>query len=130
MSWRLLLPVQAPQQQPAFAAFPDAPSFAPNGNGAAGAAYPAEPQPQNGGAQKPGQLAVATSGGANTGFNPFGLPSPSFASPVPPFSDNRFADVSPMQNVPSAPVPHPMRAPPNPPPGEAPQQQQHQFSAW
>jgi hypothetical protein len=131
---------QAPP--PGFGAFPDAATFAHNGNGAAGAFPPAEQQPPaaqqqpNGG--QPGSAApapLAALGSASSGFNPFGLPSPSFASPVPPFSDNRFADVSPMQNVPSAPVPHPMRAPPNPPPqppGEAApaQQQQHQFSTW
>lgn len=61
-----------------------------------------------------------------TGFNPFGLPSPSFATPVPAFADNRFADVSPMSNAPPPPVPQPMRAPPAPP-GHAPNRQ---YSAW
>jgi hypothetical protein len=65
-------------------------------------------------------------GGA--GFNPFGLPSPSFASPVPPFSDDRFADVSPMTGVPSQPVPQPMRAPPAPPGSSG--AGAKQYSAW
>ncbi|KAK9816690.1 hypothetical protein WJX72_003749 [[Myrmecia] bisecta] len=49
-------------------------------------------------------------------FNPFGLPSPSYATPVSPFQDNSFADVSPVAFAPPQPVPKPMRAPPPAPP--------------
>ncbi len=48
-------------------------------------------------------------GGSGGGFNPFGLPSPIFASPVPVTADNRFADVSPMADAPQPSVPAPMR---------------------
>lgn len=50
--------------------------------------------------------------GSGAGFNPFGLPSPSFASPVPVTADNRFADVSPMADAPPPSVPAPMRVSP------------------
>lgn len=52
-------------------------------------------------------------GGSGGGFNPFGLPSPSFASPVPVTADNRFADVSPMADAPPPSVPAPMRVRPS-----------------
>ena len=48
-------------------------------------------------------------GGSGSDFNPFGLPSPSFASPVPVTADNRFADVSPMADAPPPSIPAPMR---------------------
>ena len=50
--------------------------------------------------------------GSGAAFNPFGLPSPSFASPVPVTADNRFADVSPMADAPPPSVPAPMRVSP------------------
>ena len=48
-------------------------------------------------------------GGSGSDFNPFGLPSPSFASPVPVTADNRFADVSPMADAPPPSILAPMR---------------------
>ena len=48
-------------------------------------------------------------GASGAAFNPFGLPSPSFASPVPVSADNRFADVSPMADAPPPSIPAPMR---------------------
>lgn len=49
--------------------------------------------------------------GNNTGpFNPFELPSPTYASPVPKHLDNTFAEFSPVANAPVQPkVPNPMR---------------------
>ncbi|KAK9901560.1 hypothetical protein WJX75_001857 [Coccomyxa subellipsoidea] len=100
---------QAPQPQ--FAAFQDAPIA----NGSSEHSVPTGTAVDIPGSQD-----------AGNSFNPFGLPSPSFASPVPAFADNRFADVSPMSNAPPPPVPQPMRAPPAPP-GHAPNRQ---YSAW
>ncbi|BDA42284.1 hypothetical protein COCOBI_03-1710 [Coccomyxa sp. Obi] len=100
---------QAPQPQ--FNAFQEAP-FA---NGSSEHAAPTDKAVDIPGSQE-----------AGASFNPFGLPSPSFATPVPAFADNRFADVSPMSNAPPPPVPQPMRAPPAPP-GKAPNRQ---YSAW
>ncbi|KAK9835238.1 hypothetical protein WJX81_007965 [Elliptochloris bilobata] len=65
-------------------------------------------------------------------FNPFQLhlPSPLFASPVPLFADNRFADVSPVAAAPAPLVPQPMRAPPAPPGGLGGAPGSGSFSAW
>lgn len=42
-------------------------------------------------------------------FNPFDLPSPTYASRVPTDADNNFADFSPVAGAPLAPPPLPMR---------------------
>ncbi|CAK0770470.1 hypothetical protein CVIRNUC_003770 [Coccomyxa viridis] len=90
------------------AAFPGSPTAAPP-------ASTASPQQQGSGAKA-----------TDAGFNPFGLPSPSFASPVPVTADNRFADVSPMADAPPPFIPAPMRAPPAPPTSGG----SGKFSAW
>ena len=49
--------------------------------------------------------------GSNPGsFNPFDLPSPTYASRVPTNVDNNFADFSPVAGAPLAPPPLPMRS--------------------
>ena len=44
------------------------------------------------------------------GFNPFGLPAPTYTHPAPPsYADNTFADFSPLTPAPPPPAPQPMR---------------------
>ncbi len=108
------------------------------GGGAAGpsSARAAQTPPA---AFSPGPASAPPSGGGanpnpdgGAAFNPFqlNLPVPPFASPVPLFADNRFADVSPMGAAPSPAVPQPMRAPPAPPGGPIGSQGSGHFSAW
>ena len=48
------------------------------------------------------------------GFNPFGLPAPTYNQAAPPsYADNTFADFSPLTPAPPPPAPQPMRYAPH-----------------
>ena len=59
----------------------------------------------------PKDLGSIGTAGSNPGsFNPFDLPSPTYASPVPKHVDNSFAEFSPVAGAPLQPrIPNPMR---------------------
>jgi len=78
-----------------------------------------------------GLNSIGTSPSPAGSFNPFDLPSPTYASPVPSHVDNSFAEFSPVAGAPIQPkVLNPMRAPPEPPKGSPLQPPKSSFSSW